>query len=330
MTIGRRAFLGTLGLLAAPCAAEAQSAGRVYAVGTLGLGCSFSEVGQDWWRQFHEGMRDLGYLEGRNPIVKHAQAGGRPELLPGLARELVRGRVDVIVATAAPETRAARQATSTIPIVMVFAPDPLREGLGVASLARPGGNVTGLTRLVAGLRQKYVELLKEVLPSASRFAIVISPGSLSPDEGLRELDAATKALGMSLSVLTVHGPDDFEPVLIKARKDGVTGLIVAGDPVTVRYARAFAEIALKHRLPAIYWARDYVDVGGLMAYSTNVADLYRRAATYVDKILKGARPADLPVEQPTKFELIINLKTAKALGLTIPPSLLQRADQVIE
>jgi putative ABC transport system substrate-binding protein len=187
-----------------------------------------------------------------------------------------------------------------------------------------------LTRLVARLRQKYIELLKDVLPSASQFAVVISPGSLSPDEGLRELDAATKALGMSLSVLTVHGPDDFEPVLIKARKDGVTGLIVAGDPVTVRHARAFAQLALKHRLPAIYWARDYVDVGGLMTYSTNVADLYRRAATYVDKILKGAKPGDLPIEQPTKFELVINLKTAKALGLKIPPSLLQRADEVIE
>jgi len=324
----RRAFITlTGGLLTAPLAVEAQQGGKVYTVGTLGLG--FPNPEQDWWHSFLDGMRDLGYVEGRNLIVKRAQAGGRPDRLAGLAAELVRARVDVIVATAGPETRAARQATSTIPIVVVFAPDPVSEGLGVESLARPGGNVTGLTRLVPGLRQKYVELLKEALPSASRFGVMTSPGSLTR-EGLSELEAATKAVGMSLSVLTVHGPDDFESTLIQGRKEGVAGIIVIGDPVTFRHNRAFAQLALKHRMPAIYWTREYLDAGGLMTYSTNVADLHRRAASYVDKIFKGAKPADLPIEQPTKFEFAINLKTAKALGLTIPPSLLQRADQVIE
>ncbi len=329
--IARRVFLGTLAgyVLAVPLTADAQQVGKVYTVGTLGLGFPNPDPAQDWSSAFLEAMRGLGYVEGRNLIVRRASAGGRPERLAGLAAELARAKVDVIVTTAGPETRAARQATSTIPIVMVFAPDPVSEGLGVASLARPGANVTGLTRLVPGLRQKYVELLKEALPSASRFGVVTSPGSLTRD-GLGELEAGAKVLAISLSVLTVRGPDDFEPILIQSRKDGVAGVIVIGDPVTIRYPRAFAQLVLKHRLPAIYWTRDYVDAGGLMAYSANIADLYRRAATYVDKILKGAKPGDLPVEQPSKFDLVINLSTAKALGLTIPESLLQRADRVIE
>ena len=328
----RRAFLGTLAgsFIASPLAVAAQPAEKIHTVGTLGLGSPDSSIpGQDWWQPFLEGMRELGYVEGRNLILKRASASGRPDRLAGLAAELVRARVDVIVTTAGPETRAARAATSTIPIVVVFAPDPVGEGLGVASLARPGGNVTGLTRLVPGLRQKYVELLREALPSASRFAVVTSPGSLTR-EGLRELEAATRAIGVSLSVLMVRGPDDFEPALTQARRDGVAGIVVVGDPVTTRHVRTFAQLALKHRLPAIYWIRDYVDVGGLMSYSTNIPDLHRRAALYVDKILKGANPANLPIEQPTKYELVINLKTAKALALTIPPSLLQRADQVID
>jgi putative ABC transport system substrate-binding protein len=326
--VNRRAFLGSLagGLLAAPLVAGAQPAGKVYTVGALSTG--FPDPAQDWWQPFLEAMRERGYIEGRNFIVKRAMADGRPDRLAGLAAGLVRAKVDIILATSGAETRAARQATSTIPIVMIFAPDPVGQGL-VASLARPGGNVTGLTRDIPGFRQKYVELLKEALPSASRFAVVTSPGSL-PRDGLRELEAATKAFGVSLSVLTVHGPDDFEPAMIQGRKDGVAGIIVIGDPVTFRHRRAFMQEALKQRLPAIYWSREYVDDGGLVTYSANVADLRRRAATYVDKIFKGANPADLPIEQPTKYELVINLKTAKALGLTIPPSLLLRADQVIE
>jgi putative ABC transport system substrate-binding protein len=315
-----------LAVLNAPLDAEAQPAGKVYTVGTLSIG--FPNPAQDWWQPFLEAMRERGYIEGRNFIVRRSTADGRPERLAGLAAELVRAKVDIIVATSAGETRAARQATSTIPIVMIFPPDPVGQGL-VASLARPGGNVTGLTRDVPGFRQKYVELLREALPSASRFAVFTSPGSLTRD-GLRELEAAAKTLGVSLSVLTVQGPDHFEPAMIQGRKDGVTGVIVTGDPVTFRYRREFMQQALKHRLPAIYWTREYVDEGGLMSYSANYTELRRRAAQYVDRILKGAKPADLPIEQPTTFELVVNLKIAKALGLTIPPSLLLRADEVIQ
>jgi putative ABC transport system substrate-binding protein len=228
------------------------------------------------------------------------------------------------------ETRAARQASSTIPIVMTIVADPVGAGL-VESLARPSGNVTGLTNLVPGLRQKYVELLKEALPSASRIAVIASPPNLSPDSQLRrELDTAAKTLGLTLSYVPVWVPDDFEAALTGARRAGAAGIIAPSDPVTLRASRALVQLALKHRLPGMYATREYVDVGGLMSYGASTVDLRRRAAVFVDKILKGAKPADLPVEQPTKFELIINLKTAKAIGLTIPPSLLGRADEVMQ
>ena len=325
----RRTFVGTLagGLLAALGAPEAQQTGKRYTVGTLSVGFN-DDPAQDWWQPFLDAMGELGYVEGRNLVLKRASAAGRPDRLPGLAADLVRAKVDLIVTTAMRETRAARQATSTIPIVMTFAQDPVADGL-VASLARPGGNVTGLTSLVPGLRQKYVQLLKEALPSASRFAVIATPPGLVSDN-LRELEAATKALGMSLSLLPVHGPNDFEAALIQARNDGAAGIIATADPVTFEHRRTFVQLVLKHRLPAIYWTREYVDAGVLMTYSANLADLRRHAATYVDKIFKGAKPGDLPIEQPTKFELIINLKTANALGLTIPQSLLLQADQVIE
>jgi putative tryptophan/tyrosine transport system substrate-binding protein len=232
------------------------------------------------------------------------------------------------VTTSTRETQAARHATSTIPIVMTIVADPVGDGL-VASLARPGGNVTGLTSLVPGLRQKHVELLKEALPSASRFAVIASPSGVGP-ELRRELDGAAEALGVSLSFLPVRGPGDFDAAFTSARQAGATAIIASSDPVTLRASREFVRLALKHRLPRMYWTREYVENGGLMAYSANSVDLRRRAATVVDKILKGAKPADLPVEQPTKFELVINLKTAKALGLTIPPSLLLRADELIQ
>jgi len=212
---------------------------------------------------------------------------------------------------------------------MTIAPDPVGAGL-VNSLARPGGNVTGLTNLVPGLRQKYVELLREVLPAASRIAVIASPLNFAPGSLRRELDTAAKALGLSLSYVPVQSPDDFEAALTSARRAGAAGIIAPYDPVTLRDRRALVQLTLKHRLPGMYATREYVDDGGLMSYGANPFDLRRRAAVIVDKILKGAKPGDLPVEQPTKFELVINLKTAKALGLTIPPSLLARADQVIE
>jgi putative ABC transport system substrate-binding protein len=211
---------------------------------------------------------------------------------------------------------------------MTFVVDPVAEGF-VKGLAQPGTNATGVTILVPGLSQKYVELLKEVLPTAARFGVIASPANPVP-ENRRELEAAVKALGMSVSFLPVSGPADFDPVLARAKRDGVSGIIATADAVTFLHRRALVEVVSKHHLPGIYWAREYVEAGGLMTYSASLADLRRRAASYVDKILKGAKPADLPIEQPTKFELVINLKTAKTLGLTIPPSLLQRADQVIE
>jgi putative ABC transport system substrate-binding protein len=273
-------------------------------------------------------MSELGYVEGRNLVIRPAFADGNPERLPALVAELVGMKVDAIVTTGPRETVAAKRATAVIPIVMTVVPDPVAQGF-VASLSRPGGNVTGLTNFVPGLGQKYVELLHEALPSATRFAVVASLPNPLP-ETRQELEAAGRLLGITVSVARVSGPDDFDSALARAKRDGAAGIIVTSDGVTWRHRKSLVPLALKHRLPAIYWAREYVDDGGLMTYSASVADLRRRGATYVDKILKGARPADLPVEQPTTFELVINLKAAKALGLTMPPSLLQRAHQVIE
>jgi putative ABC transport system substrate-binding protein len=212
--------------------------------------------------------------------------------------------------------------------VTILVTDPVGQGL-VTSLARPGGNVTGLTTFVPGLRHKYVELLSEVVPSASRFGVIASPANHAP-ESLREVEDAARVLGMTLIFLPVRAPEEFEGALIRARRDGAAGIIAIPDPLTLQHRIALTRLMVMHRFPAIYWARDYAEVGGLMTYSADLVHLRRRAATYVDKILKGAKPADLPVEQPTKFELVVNLKTAKALGVTIPPSVLARADQVIE
>jgi putative ABC transport system substrate-binding protein len=324
----RRTFLALVpaSLLAAPLGAETQQAGRVYQVGLVSIGTDPARTMV--WEPFLDAMRTLNYVEGQNLVVRRAFASGRSERLPGFVSDLVRAKVDVIVTTGTRETLAARQATSSIPIVMTLVPDPVAQGF-IASLSRPGGNVTGLTNLVPGLSQKYVQLLRDVLPSAARFAVVANPPNPLP-EHRRELDAAARTLGISLSVIPVQGLGDFETALTEAKKNGATGIIATADPVTFLHRRALVQLALKHRLPGMYWAKEYVEEGGLMTYSSSASDLRRRAATYVDKILKGAKPADLPVEQPSKFELVINLKTAKALGLTIPPSLLARADQVIE
>ena len=324
----RRAFIGTLagGLLAAPLAAQAQPTGKVYHVGVLSIGSD--PIWRIPWKPFVEAMSELGYVEGRNLVIRPAFADGNPERLPALVAELIDAKVDAIVTTGPRETVAAKRATAVIPIVMTVVPDPVAQGF-VASLARPGGNVTGLTSVVPGLGQKYVELLHEALPSATRFAVVASLPNPLP-ETRQELEAAGRLLGITVSVARVSGPDDFDSALVRVKKDGAAGFIATNDGVTWRYRKSLVQLALKHRLPAIYWAREYVAEGGLMTYSASVADLRLRAATYVDKILKGARPADLPVEQPATFELVINLKAAKALRLTIPQSLLQRADQVIE
>jgi len=324
----RRAFVSgvALAILAAPLAAEAQQAGRISTVGFLSLGSVTARPGL--LPTFIEAMHDLGYVEGRNLVVKRAYAEYNVDRLPGLAAELVQARPDIIVTTSTRETLAAKQATSTIPIVMTVVPDPVGQGF-VTSLARPGGNVTGLTNLVPGLSQKYVQLLKEVAPSASRFVVVAGLGGPNT-EIRRELEAAAQHFGITVSIAQVSGPGDIDTALERAKQQGADGIIVALDTVTYGHRLKLVQLALKHRLPGIYWAREYVEDGGLMTYAASLIDVARRAASYVDKILKGTKPADLPVEQPTKFELVINMKTAKALGLTIPPSLLLRADEVIE
>src|SRR5262245_52547256 len=317
-----------LALVIPPLAAEAQPAGKVYLVGLVSLGASPAAARTPLWQAFADAMRELSYVEGRNLVLRQAFAGGKAELLPGLIADLLQARVDVIVTSSGGEAQAAKRATATTPIVMTVAPDPVGEGL-VTSLARPGGNVTGLTSLVPGLSEKYVELLHEVVPSASRFAVVARPPNPTP-EIQRGVQAAARQLGVTLAFTEVSGPADFDAALARAKRDGAGGIIVGLDAVTYLHRATFAQLALKHRLPGVYWSREFVESGGLLAYGASVPDLGRRAAYFVDRILKGARPADLPVEQPIRFELVINLRTARLLGLTIPPSVLARADGVIE
>jgi putative tryptophan/tyrosine transport system substrate-binding protein len=320
----RRRFLLTslAGVLAAPLAGEAQQAERVYRVGLVSLGGD-----PLWWQPVLDAIHELGYVEGQNLAVKRAFARGRSEDLRRLITELARSGVDVAVTTATRETRAVQQAAPTTPIVMLLVNDPVAEGF-VKTLARPGGNITGLTNVAPGLSQKYVELLREAIPTAGRFAVIVG-GVLAP-EIRSELESAGKKLRIELSITPIGGQDDLDSVLAHAKTGGASGIIAPPDYVTFLNRKRLAEAALKHRLPGCYWAREYVDAGGLLAYSSDTIEFRRRAAKFVDKILKGAKPADLPVEQPTRFEFVINLKTAKALGLTIPPSLLARADQVIE
>jgi putative ABC transport system substrate-binding protein len=323
--ITRRMFLGTLagGLLAAPLAAEAQSAAKVYRVGVLG-----SEDGPSW-EAFRQRLRELGYIEGQNIVFEYRWSEGKVERLPPLAAELAGLKVDVIVTSGNAATGALKRATATIPIVMAASGDPAGAGL-VTSLAHPGGNVTGLTIIASrDITGKQLELLKEVVPKAARVAFLFDPANPGSLLLQKELEAAARALGVGLRFTEVRTRYDFEAAFTAMTKERVGALLVAGGPFEFFHRRRIVELAATSRLPAIYSARLFVDEGGLMSYGVSFSDNFRRAAGYVDKILKGAKPGDLPVEQPTKFELVINLKTAKALGLTIPPSLLLRADEVI-
>jgi ABC-type uncharacterized transport system substrate-binding protein len=276
---------------------------------------------------FRQGLRELGYVEGKNIVIEWRYGEGKLDHLPALAAELVRLKVDIIVTGGALPTRAAKEATSTIPIVMAQNTDPVGSGF-VASLARPGGNITGLSTLAPEISGKRLELLKEIVPRLSRVAVF----GTSPDNAvsLSEVDLAAKAFGVQLQYLDVLGPKDIEIVFRAVSKGRADAVLVLTSPVINSQRTEFVELALKSRLPAIYPFPEYVEAGGLMTYGVSFIDLTRRAATYVDKILKGAKPADLPVEQPTKFEFIINLKTAKQIGLTIPPNVLARADKVIK
>jgi putative ABC transport system substrate-binding protein len=327
----RREFIGTLagGLVAAPLAAEAQQAAKIARIGYLALNLAASPHLTEAFRQ---GLLDLGYVEGRNLVIEIRDAEGKPERFPALAAELVALKVDVIVAGATPATLAAKQATKTIPIVFASVADPVASGL-VTSLARPGGNITGLTNQTAELIGKRLELLKQAVPGVSRVAVLWHPGNLgdrTEKDMLKAADVAARALGGRLQFVEARGPADFERAFSDMTRARAGALTVLPSGMFSSERRRLVDLAAKNRLPAVFPFREFADAGGLMSYGPNQADLLRRAATYVDKILKGAKPGDLPVEQPTKFELVINLKTSKTLGLTIPQSLLGRADQVIE
>jgi putative ABC transport system substrate-binding protein len=323
------AIILTIALLAAPLAADARPAGkRVPRIGYLdGAPRSGNSARIEAFRQ---GLRELGYVEGQDIAFEWRYAEGKADRLPGLAAELVRLKVDVIVTGGAGATGPAKQATSTIPIVMAQDSDPVGSGF-VASLARPGGNVTGLSTLHPTISGKRLEILKEVLPRLSRVAFFGTSTWVGNAQGLRETELAAAALGIKLRYLDVADPKDFELAFQAAGKgQAEAALMLVWGPILNPRRKEVAELAVRSRLPTVFREREHVQFGGLMAYGPNIPDLFRRAATFVDKILKGAKPADLPVEQPTKFELVINLKTAKALGLTIPPSVLARADEIIQ
>src|SRR6266545_7576915 len=321
--IDRRTFLAGTGaaLLAAPLAAEAQMS----RIGFLFYGAAGPSPELDAFRQ---GLRDLGYIEGQNITIEYRFANGRLGHLPELAAELARLKLDVIVTPGTPASMAAKKATSTIPIVFAGVADAVGAAL-VANSARPGGNITGLTGISAELGGKRLELLKEVVPKASRVAILYNPADRSNVLVLKELQESSPALGLTLQPFGVRGPGEFEGAFAAMARERVHALFGAAGVLTTEHRTTLVGLAAKSRIPAMWGERQFVDAGGLMSYAVNFYDQVRRAATYVDKILKEAKPGDLPVEQPTTFELVINLKTAKTLGLTIPQSLLQRADQII-
>ena len=278
---------------------------------------------------FRQGLHDLGYVEGQNIIIESRHAAMRAGQLPDLAANLVLFKVDVIVAVGDPAIDAARHATSTIPIVMVASDDPVGSGL-VASLARPGGNLTGLSALSPELSGKRLELLREAIPGASRVAVLVNPADPAKAFDVRDIQTTAQALGVQLQTMEVRGPDEFEGAFAAMTREHAEALLVLGDPLTLTYRIRIVDLVAKSRLPAMYDLREFVEAGGLMAYGPSLPDLFKRAAYYVDRILKGARPGDLPVEQPVKFELVINLKTTKTLGLSLPPSLLFQANEVIQ
>ena len=323
----RRRFLLTslAGALAAPLASEAQQARRIPVVGSLWNGSE--AISAPNVAAVRQGLKELGYVEGRDVTIVSQYADGKFERFPVLVKELIELKPDVIVAAGPQAGRAIKQATSTVPVVMAVISDPVAEGL-VQSLARPGGNITGIAFENAELTAKRLELLKRVIPGATRVAALAD--STFGSGGLPELQAAARSLGLELQVVEVRGPADFDAAFRSARAARAEGLVVLASPLLSANRKSLIAHAASSRLPATYEVRTFVEDGGLMSYGPNRLVMFRRAAIYVDKILKGAKPGDLPIEQPNKFELVINLKTAKALGLTIPPSLLARADQVID
>jgi putative ABC transport system substrate-binding protein len=326
--VSRRAFIALLsGFAALPLAASAQQTGKVYRIGILELVPAASNATNI--ESLRKGLSELGYVEGHNLVIDYRSADGRAERFPQLAAELVRLNVDLIVTRGTPAVIAAKNATATIPIVMAASGSPLRTGV-VGGLASPGGNVTGLSGLTTELVGKRVELLREAASGLTRIALVQNMGNPIGASQWEEFKVAAASLAMEAHLLDVRKPEDLAQAFDAAAAGRFSAIIVANDTVLQANRGRIVELAAKHRLPALYHSGEFVDAGGLMTYGVSYADLYRRAATFVDKIFKGAKPARVPVEQPTRFELVINLKAAKAIGLEIPPTLLDRADRVVE
>jgi ABC-type uncharacterized transport system substrate-binding protein len=317
-----------LSLLGALRAADGQPASTMPRIGYLEFGSA--APGTPYLEAFRQGLRDLGWVEGQTIAMEVRDAQGQRERLPALAAELVRLKVDVIFASTTPAALAAQHATATIPIVIGFVADPVGSGL-VASLARPGGNITGWTHLAGvALNAKRVELLMEAVPGAARIGALWNPANPIHGPGLQEVEAAAQALKVQLHAVGVQAPQELEGAFVALGKERVQALTVPPDGMFLAHQAQIIALVAQHRIPTIYGVRELAEAGGLMAYGVNLPEQYRRGATYVDKILKGAKPTDLPVEQPTKFDLVINLQTAKALGLTMPPTLLFQADKVIQ
>ena len=325
----RREFLTLFGGAAAawPAPLGAQQPVKIPQIGLLS---PFSPSATALWHQaFLQGLRDLGWIEGKTIGIEYRYAEGRHDRLPDLAADLVRLKVDIIVTAVTADALAAKHATKDIPIVMASAGDPVATEL-VENLARPGGNITGLSQIAPELAGKWLGLLREIDPQLSRVAVLWNPQDGSSTVSWREIQLPARQLGVQLHSLEIRSPDDFDKAFEEATKARAGALAIMPDPVFVTNLNRLAELAAKSRLPSIFHLREFADAGGLVTYGTDRPDMFRRAAIYVDKILKGAKPADLPVQQPTKFELVVNLRTAKALGITIPQSILAQADEVIE
>ena len=329
----RRTFIGGIActLVIAPPTALAQPAGKVYRIGYLSIGSASTTYTRPL-EAFRQGLRELGWEEGRNLLIEYRFAEGHADRLPALADELVRLKVDLIVASPTPSALAAKHATRTIPIVGMSLTEPVAVGL-VPSLSRPGGNVTGITYGVdTEIFGKQLQLLKEVVPNVRRVAVLTNPASGGPSHSLRmeSVKSAARSLGLPLQILEVREPSDFDAAFAAMVKERAGALLLSGDAMFFIHRDRLADLALKSRLPSMSTQSQWVEAGGLVSYAPSFPDLWRRAATYVDKILRGAKPADLPIEQPTKFELVVNLTTAKTLDLTIPQPILARADEVIQ
>ena len=327
--MNRRAFTTLLcgAAVAWPIAARAQQAGKVHRIGVLETISTTLNVANFY--ALREGLRQLGYAEGQNLVIEYRSADGRDDRFPGLARELLALKVDVVVTRGTPAAKAVKNATSTVPVVMMASGDPVGVGL-VTSLARPGGNITGLSAIVGELSPKRLELIREIVPGLARIAVLANTSNDAVRRDWARIETAARSLDVQSQLLDLRESDALGPTFDDASARRADALVVVIDAITQANQQRIVDLAMKHRLPAIYSSREFVDAGGLISYGVSYPDLYRRAATYVDKILKGTKPADLPVVQPTKFELVINLKTAKALGIEVPPTLSARADEVIE